>query len=586
MKKILLVSAMMMASVAAVSAQTLAEKPMEKVPVVLTRNISMEARQVNPAAFAQKSAKPVVARAYEDGVYFTRDKGLLYLAADDKGNGFYVPYLVYPPYYLAAFADKSADTSKSKWLINGEDVSSYVKDGVFYWGYTSFYSQYDYQGKTYDATYYTPTLQNGGVTYEIGSNSRYYDNYGAALMKVGAMDNYLFFDEKSGVGYGQGSLQGTDKFTHLFGTGSLTSKTGATYTSLGTVEFYPAPASPLYVERVRVSTMDGSKTPIAEGKELTMCIMNVETDAEGNETLGNDTIALMTATASDVNNYYSYDASSYGMGIVYYNYINFQNKTIDPLFQTEVVEPFTLSDKFAVVLTGVEQEGVNVNILGSTECAEDSTLTGASMLLTDGEESFYSYVYGTGLSQEIAFKGCFDFVETMDKAELTDGSTLEHFNVLKVPAAGTTDGSGVTNYGYPSISYTQALINFDMFDEEENGNYTITDVPDWINFAASQFDVDDEDTEKYAAVGVASCEALPDGETGRYAVCYLEGKGYKSSYPIIILQGDVDLATAVNNVKSNAKVMKTGNVYNLNGQRVSKAVKGLLIQDGKKFYNK
>jgi hypothetical protein len=46
-----------------------------------------------------------------------------------------------------------------------------------------------------------------------------------------------------------------------------------------------------------------------------------------------------------------------------------------------------------------------------------------------------------------------------------------------------------------------------------------------------------------------------------------------------LVKGNVDLPTAISEVKTD---MQNGVIYNLNGQKVEKAVKGLYITNGKK----
>lgn len=587
MKKFLLVSAVALAAAATASAQQVSTPSEGLKKVAVTRVLSAN---TSGLVFGDAKKSPVL-RSKADGVYFTRDKGLLYQAADDEGYGYGMPFLVVPPYYNNQFYDQSTDKSKSVWYINGNDMKDYVADGVFDYGSLGFYKQYtsSSNGQLYDASYYTPSLSNGGSTYEIGINSSRYSTYGAAYMKIGGMNNYMFFDDKSGTGYGFGALADANggAYNHLFGSGTYAGGNGTTYYAVGTREFYPAPASPLYVERIRISSLDGSATPIAAGAELSLQVYTVKTNADGTKSLGDSVIATLTASADDVTNYTSYDYSSHGYGMMYYNYIFFSNKQIDPLFDTEVTEPFALNEEFAIVISGCQQDGVNVNFMGVGECAEDSTLEGADILITADGESLYTIGYRAATSVDAAFYGCFDYVEPMDAASLSDGTEITNFNVLKVPAEGTTDGSGVTNYGLSSSTYTQAVINFDLQDADGSENYSIDGMPDWLELGASQFEVGEDDYVKYIAVGVNSCEALPEGTTGRAAVCYLEGKGYRSTTPIIILQGDASLETAgIKGVSTKANTLKNGKFYNLKGQNVNAATKGLLIKDGKKFYNK
>ncbi|MBP3252876.1 MAG: hypothetical protein J6M25_09615, partial [Prevotella sp.] len=90
-----------------------------------------------------------------------------------------------------------------------------------------------------------------------------------------------------------------------------------------------------------------------------------------------------------------------------------------------------------------------------------------------------------------------------------------------------------------------------------------------------------------------ACDPLPAGETGRFALIFVNGKGATSKSPIIVLQGNASLEEALKALEEvqgidDVKVAKAvvNGAYNLNGQKVGAAYRGLVVKDGKKFFVK
>ena len=126
------------------------------------------------------------------------------------------------------------------------------------------------------------------------------------------------------------------------------------------------------------------------------------------------------------------------------------------------------------------------------------------------------------------------------------------------------------------------------FDEDLNEYYYLVDAPDWVSGVMVDESMRDGDSQgQYVGLDfvAVTCDPLPAGVTGRSAKVFIGGRGVVSSVPLYILQGDATLADGINNVEAapNAKNLR---VFNLNGQEVTKATKGVIIQNGKKFVNK
>ena len=126
----------------------------------------------------------------------------------------------------------------------------------------------------------------------------------------------------------------------------------------------------------------------------------------------------------------------------------------------------------------------------------------------------------------------------------------------------------------------------DWLDEEESENYFIEDLPDWV----SDYYYDETYRERYKAGESVSpftfigfeVEPLPEDEEGRYAEVHITSMKGAVSKPIIIKQGNVDIHYGISNAKTTAKQQNSA-IYNINGQRVAKATKGIYVKNGKKF---
>ena len=513
------------------------------------------------------------ARAAADGVYYARPAGTFYTTWNNEGAAYPRQYMVVPPCQDLTWVNMSSDKASTSWSIAGTDISDYVVNN------NAVISTYSYNGYVFT----TPTISNGSVEYQVGESDEYYSTYGSRTL-VNDLDYMCCFDDGTTVGnYGFGGL---DNY-NLFGSGNVTVQ-GTTYVSDGTVEIFPAPASPLYVDTIRVTSLGQQAEALPEGTTVYLGVYGVTQDEEGFDTPDYDNLlGEFTCTSEDATNFYGpIDYTSYGYGKRYYDFLFFTQKGTDA-FGKAHAEPITLKDKFAVVITGLSQTGVDVNIAACQECPEDSVMEGAAMLVTDGTNMYTFWRYGEGLTQRIAFRGFMDYVEPTTVAYTYDEEynvtgTYENFNVLTVPDEGVEDGTvegcGVTNKGYADAYYTLAETCLPWEDEEGNANYDFIDTPEWFELVGY------DNSKTYSmggAIFVASAEALPTGTTGRAASVYLEGKGYTSTTPVIILQGDATIADAIQNPVY-VKAKANGRSYNLNGQQVGKNFKGIVIKDGKK----
>ncbi|GAY27844.1 hypothetical protein PvtlMGM1_1144, partial [Prevotella sp. MGM1] len=108
------------------------------------------------------------------------------------------------------------------------------------------------------------------------------------------------------------------------------------------------------------------------------------------------------------------------------------------------------------------------------------------------------------------------------------------------------------------------------------GQWNLVAAPEW----ASGLEVDDSYLSNGIIAFYFAADALPAGETHRSGNIVLELYGKQVVIPV--LQGQDPNSIEDVTTSANAKAP----VYNLMGQKVNVAAKGLLIKDGKKFIKK
>ena len=337
-----------------------------------------------------------------------------------------------------------------------------------------------------------------------------------------------------------------------------------------------------------------NNNPIADDKQLKMQIRNVEEREREDGSIitvpGAKIIAELVATKSDLSEMLLEDNTEYTTtGKVFIYTLTFANKTTDAIGNV-VNEPVVINEPCFIVVTGHEQEGINFGYRINQQPAEDAIVQGTyALAYEEGSDENYSAWYGAESVIEMSFYGGYDYCEVLASSELVDqagnptGETVENINTLRV----SEDGSTIENEGFAGLQGRVVLNSaFPWLDASTNDeNYICEDLPEWITLSGeSEYGNFSDGSQFYTGTTNISieCEALPAGETGRAATIYLEGKGYKSAYPIIVLQGDATMEDAIENVVT-VNVNKSNSIYNVAGQKVGKNFKGIVVKDGKKM---
>lgn len=521
------------------------------------------------ASFSGKSLAPIHKSA-ATGLYYTRPEGSFYYAYNIEGYGYYYSALVVAPWKDFTYVNRSSNPTEVKWLLNfpvwNAEQNSYEEE----------YNTYDVTEDADEEGNYTtalapgynevaPTITLGEDQFTLSETNSSWDRKGRETKVFIESDLYSLcgVDQHNGWYYGTGGLStkyfwGTGTVQRNFGTDDAPDiKTGVCY---AVRQSYDKPMSPLYIDNMFIRCTSTSQTPIAEGKALTLYVLNSETG---------EVMEELTATAADISG-----AATGGLGQSFQ--LVFSKKVSTPL--GEMSAPVIIDYPFMVQIEGFDEEGVDVGLFGN-EIADGDNMENAFFLVdygkdADGKDLLYRHYY-TDLALPLVFQALFDGVNVWETAS-SEGQDIEGVNVVKV----SEDGQTCTNNALTSFSGAIVETATPWFDADDAEMYfKADDAPEWLTLNATY----DESLDAYI-VGV-TCEALPAGETGRNAVVYIEGRGVKSETPILVVQGDASIPTGISTPVAE-KTDANAPIYNLNGQRVSQNAKGILIQGGKKYIKK
>ncbi len=575
MKKAILLSTVFSLAAAGVSAQAvnvkeLGQRKMVKNTPVLelsTKHVlSFDKMQSTNRVNNNFSVSP---RSIDNGLYYDKPAGSMYTTDNEEGGGYYCNHLILSPSADAVFTNMTTSNKKStKWYLGSNSVQDYA-DSDYNLDLTGFFSCYN------GSAYAVPTLKYGSSrTYQIGETGDYFASNGPGYMYCDSIAPHAFFDSRVDGTY---ALTGLLDSYYCFGTGNY-SGTGA-YPSVGAIQLYDAPASPLYVENIYFNGYTMADAPLTDDAQMTMTIYKTTVTSDGNISFG-DEIATLTCPASNAIKTWDGTQTSYGY-VTGWNYN----------FTTEDNKPFTIDGSFAVQISGFADEGVDVLMPGAFLSDVDSVANYSSayaVFNVNGSE-YPLQAYSDPVVLPLAFNSCFDYVDGLATVQLSNGTTVEKANVVRISDDGQTCSTdGADDASDLGGAYIRTV--FPFYDENGDAVYT-TSLPDWItDMTADDSYATSGGYEYFAGSAHLTFEAKPLGtETGRGAAIYFKGKGVTSTTPIYVLQGDATTTTGIEKVVidlDNNGLDANAPIYNLNGQRVTKDAKGVLIQGGKKFINK
>lgn len=593
MKKSLLVMAACMMTAAA-SAQ-ISVKDVEKIQ-----------QKSLPTLFDMKyfkvaDEKQTPARTKSSGAYYKRPAGAYYGGFGLNGYGYYASTINLVPWQEVVYENQipgkagvwhqyyydQSGNNMGDILVNPEAT---VVDGDYTWSQDP------------GRLYYTPTLRLGRDSFCIGEENLYLIYYkrpqyaGRTLtdsigMKNAADDHQRYY--YNGQNYGNTAAWGALS-DNMYGTG----ETDVTMQDNSVVmcpcfqveQVMERPLSNLYVESVVASGCSFKRQPIAEGDTLKCYITNVvrveRTDGTVQLRAGDQIYETLYAVAEDTLGFSMDNADTRNGKTIYEGKILFSKKEVDE-FGIEynvpvVIDPNDFDEYgFAIVIDGFDKSTIDFGVYGwQVNDDVDDVEPGRFSVYNPGTGDAYTFTYNGCIAMQVGLNAMYDAVEVLDN---------DNINALRISDDGqtcSTDGAVVgsdNDMGGAAVYTAQS-----WFDEDLNEYYYLVDAPDWVSGVMVDESMRDGDSQgQYVGLDfvAVTCDPLPAGVTGRSAKVFIGGRGVVSSVPLYILQGDATLADGINNVETapNAKNLR---VFNLNGQEVTKATKGVIIQNGKKFVNK
>lgn len=533
-------------------------------------NTRHDAATVFPGTSVFYSSAPVHSGAMKtkkNRLYYTIPTGTYYSAALDvdeaTGAVLEQPHsfttysdtrLVVPALQPSTFDNRSSDPSSAEWQWNDNSYDKLKEQGCITEKNAMQLTLPNLRST--EQQYATPVLSRDGKSFHFGEK-----NKNAAYVVISPVMRYLGLNDYSVTHlYAQMSDD-----VYMFGTGSIKTSPSESHPCEGLMQFFPQPASPLYVDRFNLSCLTHTNFFSAD-QRLTLTVYNAVKGSGTKYYLGDQVLYTATAGASDIHIDQEDDTKKYAS-------IDFCNRDAN-----QNLQPVVLDQPFYVIITGFSQEGVDVGVRGCDMSQDDAAdaLESTSVLIQgdNGLEALTNTKYKLGMA--LTFRGLFDNITV-----LSEQNSDAAYNVVRVDNSGKnhlTEGKTAAE-GLASVPVRTAC---PWLDAAGGANYRWN--ADQQNSWVRSVSVDDA---QYADSGIYglkfTCDPLPQGVSSRKAEIWLQGRGAAASVPIILLQGDggstaITAPTAVPG--GSAAPSRT---YNLSGQRVGAGYKGIVVKDGKKM---
>ena len=301
------------------------------------------------------------------------------------------------------------------------------------------------------------------------------------------------------------SIGGMDN-GYLFGSGTVSS--GA-YTVCGVQQVLEKPAAPLWITDVFLPAISKSDNPLPEGTELTLMITNVETTAEGRKKPGSEVLAEMKCTASNLEAQEDVEDED---GSVFHQWA-----AVFPIEEGGML----IDEEFAVVVRGLDQEGVDLGLKGAEIPYYNDVLDPALCIISaDGKETTANIYGNNRIAMSVSFTGKFDFANGF--VDLSETDSLDYGLVQM-----DEDGKHGVTTASPDQTFEGAVaqVNGSWYGDNKKEEYTLSGLADWVK----GYTVDQEGY-SYAGLTVISftCDPLPADCEGRSCTVLIHGKGVVS----------------------------------------------------------
>lgn len=566
MKKILL-TLVAAATVTAGSAQDLQS-------IKNARNEARHTTEFSVAAKMPLSATKMSAtksrRAQKDGVFYARPEGTYWITGYQDQNTTY-EYLVVPPFTDLKFPNLCAVKDQATWTYGKSDLKDYVdenNDLIF-----------SFDKPSYGYVSFAPAINVENTSYKVADYVLTMDSVPMMLQPINYVKCHRYY------GFQDGSspfMSGIDSFDF--------DEDGQpeSFKTWGLRQYFEKPATPLYLHEVSVWATTKNKN--LTGEKLKAVFNKVVRDKDGHKTVGEE-ITTMDCTVSVDNEELAAGSGLYPCDLI------FACQKADE-FGTLTAVPVLLSEEFAITISGLNEDGVDIRTYFADQGEYDEEFaTYASptyIMPADLNGNHIEMKNGNGLSYYGSSKGenyCYNTV-FMFYGEMDGMTVVAATNQLLVGEEGGEALAMVEGVdgGVEAYVYT----NYPMFIEEDgqlvfSGNYDFDGIPEWaqmnINNAYYEYGRGTDNETRGLHQIWFNVEPLPQGEKGRLAIVTVKSAfGFTAKEPIFILQGDAEVPTGVKTIKFDAQGKFVG-TYNMNGQRVNNQ-KGLVISNGKKVIKK
>lgn len=499
----------------------------------------MQTVKMDPMSFMSKEQKSMAAAlapkpgSLENNLYYSKPAGAMYFNFDAEFSGYYPTIVSVAPFYEFSFVDQSTPAAMF-WTINDQDVADMVEDGAL-----TTELEYGYGMPC-------PVISNRKGSFVLGEGNEDSAQYPSRIAAWGDYQTLGFVDDHTGY-YAWGSLDNDN----LYGTGNLNGNP-----TVGIIQDFPKPATPLYCESVLVPAIVIGETV----GTIYIDIFNLE-DEEAEEP-----VYHLVATDDDI----VFDQPSTRNGkSIRFTKLQFNNVVIDEDgFESQ--EPFVLDFASEIVVTwdegsdfggfGLELQPEDMEDFGGVED------TNAALFAVQYPEGV-KYHYYKGLAFYISFTAYQDNVVVPTTLYDQAGNAYTECNVVKLSDDGQTAES--VNDGWVIVYFADTdLENYSIVSDSET---------EWFTVYTDTTGMSESSTFYMTFRG----EPLPEGVTGRSAELYVQGRGVQSADPIIVYQGEKP--TDIAGIKVEAVEPKR--VYNLQGILVDnkKLAPGFYISNGQKM---
>lgn len=524
--------------------------------------------------------------------FYKRPKGTLYVGTDDRLYGFQNDMVVFPPTAPIVYQNASTNPSATTWYIGANALNSSnagdMLDASNNLTWTYLPSQLTSEGIS---TYYAPLLINGADSFQLApSVAPVSGNFDAGYVVFPINSSDLYYG-------GQGP-------SAYFGDMTISS----TRSQVAFYQPFDAPIGSLTLNEISLYAWRNGGSITDAAKNMKVYIYNVVKDNQGNPSLGDTQLAAFTFVADSVK--YTSDFSIGASGstralLTFY-------PLVDDGLGGQMIQPVDLNQEFAVLVTGFA--GTNTGFffaqapdyMVSQETSDSyefdsNAAPNARFLAQDtSDNQIYDYSYRYYMYPVIELHGYQNYTHFVE-SDTEEDNTVTSFTEFTAPVAG---GVAVNDSGYVGQLYTalpwQDADGFDSYSinidygnetpwfeglvQNEDGTYSITQVvaTNSVDQSNSFVNTSYWKDNGLQVIGFRA-QALPSGKSGRHAVVTVVANGYTSN-KIVIRQGD-DKTTVADGIKGISEDKKPVNnrIYNLSGQQVNQAYKGIVISNGKKY---